>query len=91
MNEACAKTEKEAIASVIDNLADMLASKSNQILERVGGQLQCISRPPSVEACEKNSPPLELYPAFFESLRCSLKAIERNLNGINERLDCVEL
>ncbi len=87
----CGKTERESIALVIDKLADKLASMSSDLSQRANNKLQSVTRMSSPEACEKNPQLAEQYPPLFESLRTSLKTIERNLNGISECLDRVEL
>jgi len=87
----CGKTERESIALVIDKLADKLASMSNDTFQRANNKLQSVSRCSSPEQCEKNTQIEEQYPPLFESLRTSLKTIERNLSGVNDCLDRVEL
>ena len=89
--EICGKTGRESIAIVIDKLADKLATMSNDTLQRANNKLQSVSICADPETCEKNPQLAEQYPPLFESLRISLKTIERNLSGVNECLDRVEL
>lgn len=93
MNEikACEKEERESIAVVIEKLANNLASISNDTFQRATNKLVSVSRSstPTPESCDKAQ--IMQYPPLFESLRSNLKTIERNLNGVNECLDRVEL
>lgn len=91
LGQVCGKTEREPIALVIDKLADKLASISNDTFQRANNKLQSVTRPSSPEQCDKNPQLAEQYPPLFESLRNNLKTIERNLSGINDCLDRVEL
>ena len=90
-NELCGKVERESVASIIDKLAERMATMSNDTLQRVNNKLQSVSRNSAPDVGDKTPGPVELYPPLFDSLRSSLKAIERNLNEVNEYLDRVEL
>ena len=90
-NELNGKVERESVASVIDKLADKVATMSNDTLQRVNNKLQSISRSSAPDVCDKTPGPVELYPPLFDSLRSSLKTIERSLAGVNDCLDRVEL
>lgn len=74
-----------------DCVADKLASISIDTFQRANNKLQSVSRCSVPEQCEKDPGLAEQYPPLFESLRTSLKTIERNLSGINDCLDRVEL
>ena|SRR3990172_4918037 len=90
-NELNGKVERESVASVIDKLADRMAVISSDTLQRVNNKLQSISRNSAPDVCDKTPGPVELYPPLFDSLRASLKTIERSLAGVNDCLDRVEL
>jgi len=90
-NELNGKVERESVASVIDKLADRMAVISSDTLQRVNNKLQSISRNSGPDVCDKTPGPVELYPPLFDSLRASLKTIERSLAGVNDCLDRVEL
>ena len=90
-NELNGKVERESVASVIDKLADKVATMSNDTLQRVNSKLQSVSRSSAPDVCDKTSELAELYPPLFDSLRSSLKTIERSLAGVNDCLDRVEL